>query len=134
MKEKTKERLVKVYLEICRNKTILLNSGLLQTSVITRDDDTFIDTVKKLSNKEITPLYKFNKKRLFLPKGKKAIERRKKQYALNYVVRQINDLKIIAEGSRTKNAPAVRLSIRLKTLEKHLTVLENTLSPVGKKK
>ena len=44
MKEKTKERLVKVYLEVRRNKTILLKSGLLQTSVITRDDDTFIDT------------------------------------------------------------------------------------------
>ena len=131
---KTKESLVKLYLEVCRNKTVLAQSGLLKTPVITCDDDTFKDAVKRLSVKETAPMYKYNGKRIFFPNSKKEIERRKTQYALNYTVKQIESLKIIADGKRNKNAPKVRLTVRLKTLYKHLTQLEKVLSPVSKKK
>jgi len=134
MNKKTKEKLVKVYLEVCRNKTVLTQSGLLNTANIACDDDTFTAAAKKLSNDETTPLFKFNEKRIFFPNGSKEIERRKTQYALNYTVKQIDDLKIIADGKRNKNAPKVHLTVRLKTLYKHLTQLEKVLLPVRKKK
>jgi len=134
MKKEVQAKLVKVYLEVCKNKTILIQSGLLKTSRITYDDDTFISIAKKLSNKEITPLFKFNEKRIFFPNAKKEVERRKTQYALNYIVKQIDALEAIATVKRNRNSPDIRILPRLKTLEKHLTTLEKVLSPVGKKK
>jgi len=126
----TKEKLKKVYLEIKNNRFILGQSGLLKTPRIAVDDKTFISVVKNLSNKEIHPLYDFNKRGIFFPDGKKAVARRKKQYAINYIVTQIIYLKALIKNIRNSNAPTLRLIVRLRTLDKHLATLEKVLLPL----
>jgi len=130
--KKAKERLVNVYREICKNRDILKHSGLLNTNGIAVNDRTFISVAKNLSNTQIEPLFAFNKKGIILPNGKKAIQRRKTQYAINYVVTQIDALKALTSVKRNHSAPAVRLSVRLGTLDKHLETLEKVLHPVKK--
>ena len=127
MKKEVQAKLTKVFLEVRRNKTILEQSGCLKLPSIRYDDKVFVRTIKQLKNTEITPLYKVNRPRMFFPDRKKEIERRKTQYALNYVVTQIDDLHIIVNGKRTDTSPALRLSVRLRTLHKHLTTLEKVL-------
>jgi len=124
------EKLVRVYREILKNKNTLKQSGLLNTNRIDIDDKTFISVVKNLSNVEIEPLFAFNRKGIIAPNGKKAIQRRKTQYAINYIVTQIDALKTLLNVKRNHNAPAVRLTVRLRTLYKHMETLEKVLLPV----
>ena len=131
MRGEVKKKLARVYLEIRKNKVILLQSGILDTSPVICDDKTFIDVAKKLSNKETSALYNYNKKGILFPNRKKAIQRRKTQYALNYIVKQIDDLSVIAGAKRNSNAPVTHISVRLKTLVKHLNTLEKVLLPVS---
>ena len=130
--KQVKEKLVRVYREIIKNKNTLKQSGLLNTNRIDVDDKIFISVVKNLSNVEIEPLFAFNKRGFIAPNGKKAIQRRKTQYAINYVVTQIDALKALTSVKRNHSAPAVRLSVRLGTLDKHLETLEKVLRPVKK--
>jgi len=128
--KQVKEKLVKLHFEILDNKTQLKQSGLLNTNRIAVDDKTFINAVKKLSNYEIKPLFKFNKRGIVFSNSKKAVQRRKTQYSINYVVTQIDWLKTLIKIKRNKHAPIVRLSVRLKTLYKHLETLEKILRQV----
>jgi len=132
--KQTKEKLKNVYLEINRNRFILQQCGLLKTSRIAVDDKTFISTVKQLANKEIYPLYNFNKRGIFFPDSKKAVALRKTQYAINYIVTQIDHLKVLTKIKRNDNAGGLRLLVRLRTLDKHLATLEKALLPLGKGK
>jgi hypothetical protein len=132
LSKKAKEKLVKVHLEILKNRDILKNTGCLKMTHIAVDDKTFISTVKKLSNEEITPLFTFTKRGFIPPARKKEVQRRKTQYAINYVVTQIDSLKTLIDVRRNSAAPAVRLCVRLRTLDKHLATLEKVLRPVKK--
>jgi len=134
MKAQTKAQLVKVYQEIRHNRFVLEQSGLLETHRIAIDDKTFISVAKKLANKEISPLYKFNKRGIFFPDSKKAIALRKTQYAINYIVEQIGYMKDLPEITRNRYAKDIRLLPRLRTLDKHLAALEKTLRPIDKRK
>jgi len=130
----TKAQLVKVYQEIKHNIFVLEQSGLLETHGIAIDDKTFISLAKNLSIKEISPLYKFNKRGIFFPNSKKAIALRKTQYAINYIVTQIGNLKDLTNIKRNRYAKDIRILYRLRTLYKHLAQLEKTLHPIDKRK
>ena len=134
IKKQARQKLVKVYLEILKNRNTLKLSGLLNTKGIDVNDKTFISAVKNLSYIQIEPLFAFNKKSLIFPNRKKEVQRRKTQYAINYIVTQITGLKSLISVRRNNNAPPVRLSYRLNTLDKHLETLEKTLQPIGKKR
>ena len=128
-----REKLIRVYRETIRNKKALEVSGCLNTPRLNRDEEAFISVVKVLSNTELAPLFKINKRGMFYPDTKKKVKQRKTQYAINYVVTQIDVLKDLIQVKRNKNAPALRLGIRLNTLYKHLSTLEKVLYHLGKK-
>jgi len=133
IRAQTKTQLVKVYQEIKRNRFILDQSGLLETHGIAIDDKSFISVAENLDNKEISPLYRFNKRGVFFPDRKKAVARRKTQYAINYIVEQIGNLKDLTKVKKNRNAKSVRLLTRLRTLDKHLSQLEKALRPFDSK-
>jgi len=130
--KQAKQKLCKVYLEIRKNRDVLKQSGCLKMTGIAVDDKTFISVVKRLSNTQIKPLFAFNKKSLISFNKKKEVQRRKTQYAVNYIVIQIDALKTLISIKRNSSAPAVRLSYRLRTLDKHLATLEKVLRCVAK--
>ena len=131
--KKAKQKLGKVYLEILKNRNTLKQSGLLKMTGIDVNDKPFIRAVKNLSIAEIEPLFEFNKRGIKSPGRKNSEQRRKTQYAVNYVVTQITGLKSLISVRRNNNAPPVRLSYRLNTLDKHLETLEKILRPIGKR-
>ena len=133
MNKEIKEKLIKVYLEVLHNKSVLKNSGCLEISPLAYANKFFVSAVKQLKNKEIIPLYKFNTKSVIVPNSKKEEKRRKTQYAINYVITQIDDLKNIVTVKRGGKV-TVRPALRIKTLAKHLDTLEKVLSPLGKEK
>ena len=128
-----REKLMRIYRETIRNKKALEVSGCLDIPRLNQDEKAFISVVEVLSNTELAPLFKINKRGMFFPDTKKKVKQRKIQYAVNYVVTQIDVLKDLIQVKRNKNAPALRLGIRLKTLYKHLSTLEKVLYHLGKK-
>jgi hypothetical protein len=134
MKKEYRDKIKKVYLEVHQNKNAMEISGYADISPLTSDNKTFISLVKVLKNTEISPLVKSNSKGFFFPNRKKAVAQRQTQYAINYVITQINDLKSIVHLKRADKASALILKRRLNTLYKHLNTLEKVLSPLGKKK
>jgi len=133
MKKEVREKLVRVYLEVLNNKSVLENSGYQEISPLNYDNKVFISIAKQLKNTEISPLYKFKKKESLFQNRKKEIERRKTQYAVNYIITNINDLKNITKAEKSNKTKNLRIKVRLNTLYKHLDMLDKVLSPVGKK-
>jgi hypothetical protein len=134
MKKEEREKLKRVYLEVLQNKKAMELSGYADISPLTSDNKTFISLAKVLKNTEIKPFFKFNSKGLFFSNSRKAAARRRTQYAINYVITQIDDLKNIVSLKRADKAFSLILKRRLNTLYKHLNTLEKVLSPLGKKK
>ena len=127
IQKEAKEKLKRVYREIALNKTLLEKSGCLACKGISVEDKTFISLAKELRNDETAPLYKYNKRRLIFPDTEKEVKRRRVQYALNYVITQIDALKAFAKLKRKDGAPGIRLGVRLRTLHKHFSTLEKIL-------
>jgi hypothetical protein len=130
MKTEARQKLHSLYLELRTNKILLENSGLLNTKNIKITDEASVSLIQNLNNTEITPLFKFNSRGIIFPNSNWAVKRRKTQYAINYIVSTIKNLKALSNQKTTSNARAVRLSIHLRTLHKHLAEMERVLLPV----
>jgi len=130
MTPKARKKLKAVYLEVCANRNVLAKTAGKKCEDALHGSQAFIDLANGLSNVETKPLFKESKtvRRSRLIKGSKKREQiNRVQYALNYTVRQIDDLKALA---KLKTAKGLRLTVRLRTLDKHLATLEKVLQPV----
>ena len=133
LNKQARDKLVRVYREVLKNKKALEATGCVTTPRLASDDETFVSLVNVLSITELEPLFKINKRGLFFSDTAKKVKQRKTQYAINYVVTQIEALKDLARLKRNNNAHTLRLGRRLNTLHKHLATLEKTMYHLGKK-
>ena len=125
-----RKKLIAVYLEVNANKTALAKTIDKDGNGAPFGSKEFKQLAASLSNTATKPLYRETKtvRRAKIAKGSKKREQiNRVQYALNYTVRQIDELKIL---SKQKTAQRLRLSVRLRTLAKHLNHLEMVLRPV----
>jgi hypothetical protein len=132
LKPAARQKLKAVYLEIRSSLNAMKPFAVNGFAALSLASPDFTALVKNLSNRETAGLYNdITVIRRGLPvKGfRKGAQYRRVQYALNYTVCGINDLKDFVKN-KTKPGPAVRLSVRLKTLHRHLVSLETILRRV----
>jgi RecA/RadA recombinase len=132
MAPEARKKLKAVYLEVCANRTVLAKTAGKKGEDAPHGSQAFIDLANGLSNAETKPLFKESKtvrRSRFIKGSKKREQINRVQYALNYTVRQIDDLKALA---KLKTAKGLHLSVRLRTLDKHLETLEKVLCSVKK--
>jgi hypothetical protein len=130
LKPEARKKLKAVHREIAANKTLLDHTIDKDGYGVNCGTPEFSDLAESLSNAETAPLYKEYKTLQhshIVKGGKKREQINRIQYALNYTVRQIDDLKILAKQKKPKR---LRLSVRLRTLAKHTAVLEKVLRAV----
>jgi len=126
-KKAERAKLVRLYREVHANRFLLAKSGLLKAKKPAIGDSAVQSNIRKLSNRELSPLYKVNRRKIMFPDAKRNVERRRQQYAINYIITKIDELKTLAKLERNGDAPAVRLAVRLRTLDKHLATMEKVL-------
>ena len=127
LKHEARKKLKAVYLEVNANKTLLEKTAGRNGEGVRHGTKEFSRFAKELTTTETAPLFKENKtiRRSRIVKGGSKREKINRiQYALNYTVRQIGELKALA---KQKTVTGLRLSVRLRTLAKHLAELEKVL-------
>ena len=130
MKPEARKILKAVYLEVNANKTVLSKTIDKNGNGAPLGSKEFKQLAASLSITQTEPLYKEQKtvRRAKIAKGGKKREQINRiQYALNYTVRQIKEIKALAKHN---TAQGLRLPVRLRTLAKHLNQLETVLRPV----
>ena len=130
LKPEARKKLKAVYLEVKANKTLLEKTAGKNGDGVSHGTQEFRRLAKGLTTTETAPLFKENKtirRSRIVKGGRKTGKINRIQYALNYTVRQIGELKTLA---KQKTVTGLRLSVRLRTLAKHLTELEKVLCPV----
>ena len=130
IKPEALRKLKAVYREICANRTVLAKTAGKNGEGAPHGTQAFVDLAKGLSNAETAPLYKERKtvrRSRIVKGGNKREQINRVQYALNYTIRQIDELKALAKQKTVKR---LRLSVRLRTLARHLEELEKILRPV----
>ena len=127
LKPEAIKKLKAVYLEVKTNKALLEKTVGKDGKGVALGTKKFKALAAGLSNEATKPLfkeYKTIRRGKIAAKDKQREQINRIQYAVNYIVCQIDELKAFAKQKTTSK---VLLSVRLRTLVKHLGELEKVL-------